>query len=945
MARWVEKRARLVTLIAAAAATFVGWAGAASVAPVVPGYNRLKDEGKAPSADLGRVLLGELNCTQCHAAPQAKRILTKGAPDLSDIGARVTATWLRDYLTKPHEVKPGATMPDLFHASEARSRDGAVDFLVHYLVSLGGPIKPAQEEGGASLVDAGRKLYHIVGCVACHAPETVNVTKVPSVPLPDLARKTTVDRLEAFLLNPLKERPGSRMPQVGLTPDEARAIAVYLVRDQLKNPQMAQAKEVKVHGVKFEYYEDHLQNAGLRSFSAVKPKATGHLDHFTLDIPGHRNDEYAVRYTASLVVPVAGQYTFYTTSDDGSRLFVNGRPVVNNDGDHGATERSGKVQLVAGEHAIAVTYTQRGADQALKVEWSGPNLPRQEIGGTSLLRTGGTPMIPLDSAAFTPDPQKVEMGSRMFSIIGCASCHTIPGARSMRTAKPLASLNADNDEGCIGKNVPKALPGYDLNDEQRTALKAAIKDQAGLNKPFEADERAIYTMAAVNCLACHNRDGVGGPAADRSPLFVMSSEFDMGEEGRIPPKLDHVGMKLLPSAMQQIIFEGKLHVRPVLATRMPVWGKDALAGLVEAFQSADMGKETEPAQPAFDEKVVQAGRQLVGTRGLGCVNCHGMNGQKSLGMPAPDMGLIHQRIKYGYFKKWLDNPAALVPGTRMPQFWPNHEAAAYKDVAGGTEEGQVSAIWEYLSLGRNMPLPAGLVPSGGYELIPVEAPIVHRTFMAGVGPRAVLVGFPERVHVAFDANGVRLAEAWKGRFFDAAGMWEGRGGTWLGPLGTDVIAMPPGPSFAFLESANAAWPKVIAPQRPPANEKYRNVGGHFKGYELDKQERPTFHYVLKDVDVHEQPVPVLLATTSQLTRKFKLESKAPVKDLYFVAAAGEKIESTSPGVWTVDGKLTVKLTSPAKLEPVVRDDGGQKQLVMPVRLENGSAAFDVEMSW
>ena len=51
------------------------------------GYNRLKDAGKASPAELGQVLLGELNCAQCHAASDAKKILTKGAPDLSDAGA------------------------------------------------------------------------------------------------------------------------------------------------------------------------------------------------------------------------------------------------------------------------------------------------------------------------------------------------------------------------------------------------------------------------------------------------------------------------------------------------------------------------------------------------------------------------------------------------------------------------------------------------------------------------------------------------------------------------------------------------------------------------------------------------------------------------------------------------------------------------------------------
>src|SRR5579864_1140742 len=128
------------------AVLFCGSTVLAAEAPVVPGYVRLRDEAKASQAELGEVLLGELNCTQCHAAPEAKRILTKGAPDLSRIGASVTPQYLRKYLTHPHETKPGATMPDLFHASEPRSRDGAVEFLVHYLVSLGGPIKPAEDE-------------------------------------------------------------------------------------------------------------------------------------------------------------------------------------------------------------------------------------------------------------------------------------------------------------------------------------------------------------------------------------------------------------------------------------------------------------------------------------------------------------------------------------------------------------------------------------------------------------------------------------------------------------------------------------------------------------------------------------------------------------------------------------------------------------------------------
>src|SRR5687767_4800708 len=163
-----------------------------------------------------------------------------------------------------------------------------------------------------------------------------------------------------------------------------------------------------------------------------------------------------------------------------------------------------------------------------------------------------------------------------------------------------------------------------------------------------------------------------------------------------------------------------------------------------------------------------------------------------------------------------------------------------------------------MSAGKSMVLPAGLQPVGGFELIPVDEPIIHRTFMAEVGPRAVLVGFPDNVHVAFDANVVRLAKAWRGQFFDAKGMWEGRGGAAFGPLGKDVMNLPPGPAFVALAGPDAAWP--VAQER--------NLGGDFLGYKLDKELQPIFRYRLNGVLIEEQPLPVLKAAGANLLRKF-----------------------------------------------------------------------------
>src|SRR5262245_34772825 len=51
-------------------------------------------------------------------------------------------------------------------------------------------------------------------------------------------------------------------------------------------------------------------------------------------------DDFYVRWTGVLRVPKDGRYTFYLESDDGSRLFLDGQQVVNNDGQHEMVEKS-----------------------------------------------------------------------------------------------------------------------------------------------------------------------------------------------------------------------------------------------------------------------------------------------------------------------------------------------------------------------------------------------------------------------------------------------------------------------------------------------------------------------------------------------------------------------------------------------------------------------------
>lgn len=100
--------------------------------------------------------------------------------------------------------------------------------------------------------------------------------------------------------------------------------------------------------------------------------------------PRRRDSNYFLRFTGYLNVPTSGSYTFYLNSDDGSKLWLDGNLVVNNDGQHGAMEVSGTTNLTAGMHALVVGYFQATGGQELTVSWAGPALAKQSIPDTAL---------------------------------------------------------------------------------------------------------------------------------------------------------------------------------------------------------------------------------------------------------------------------------------------------------------------------------------------------------------------------------------------------------------------------------------------------------------------------------------------------------------------------------------------------------------------------------
>ena len=98
---------------------------------------------------------------------------------------------------------------------------------------------------------------------------------------------------------------------------------------------------------------------------------------------------FAVRWTGLLRAEKPGQYTFFTQSDDGARLTIYNKVVVENDGPHPLSERSGTIELSAGDHPIKLEFAQGGGGSAILLLWQPPGGKKQVVPPTALFHPKG----------------------------------------------------------------------------------------------------------------------------------------------------------------------------------------------------------------------------------------------------------------------------------------------------------------------------------------------------------------------------------------------------------------------------------------------------------------------------------------------------------------------------------------------------------------------------
>ena len=512
--------------------------------------------------------------------------------------------------------------------------------------------------------------------------------------------------------------------------------------------------------------------------------------------------------------------------------------------------------------------------------------------------------------SWLPDADLVATGELLFSQLNCANCHSDLVPENAKPANLLSLNDLNLVAGCLSGETGD-WPNFHFQDRQRQQIRAALESD-----PIQltGNQQIELTLKTFNCIACHDRGDLGGISSERNPHF-QTTNLNLGDQGRIPPTLTGVGAKLNAKWMRDVLVNRRT-IRPYMKTRMPRFGEENVGHLVELFEANDRLAETKFAEFTDQEAMRKKGLELAGNKGLNCVACHTYKYELSDTMPAVDLTEMAERLKKDWFCQYMLAPQKFSPNTVMPSFWPGG-LAIRKDIEG-TPEDQIEALWQYLIDGRQAGTPSGVVREPLEILVANEAKMLRRSY-PGIGKRGIGVGYPGGVNLAFDAEQLRLATIWKGKFVDPAGVWTGQGSGNVRTIGK-TTELAKGPD---LDDADNPW--VVDDGRPPNHK--------FKGYFLDESRRPTFRYVFDSIDVEDFFSELIDESANEvwLRRSVRITTSEQRDNLRFRIASGNEISANDDGTYSIDNQIKIRVV--AEHEVRVVDDGqGGKQLDIPLKL-------------
>ncbi len=143
----------------------------------------------------------------------------------------------------------------------------------------------------------------------------------------------------------------------------------FLPATNLANPQK---------GITYKYYQFKDELANVDSIAKLTPVSTGIANVIDLS-KSTREENYAFIFEGYVKIPADDNYVFSINSDDGSKLVIDDKVEILNEGYHAEEEVEKDIKLAAGFHKIKVWFWQGGGEFALSVSWKSSAIPKTTL--------------------------------------------------------------------------------------------------------------------------------------------------------------------------------------------------------------------------------------------------------------------------------------------------------------------------------------------------------------------------------------------------------------------------------------------------------------------------------------------------------------------------------------------------------------------------------------
>ena len=201
---------------------------------------------------------------------------------------------------------------------------------------------------------------------------------------------------------------------------------------------------------------------------------------------------------------------------------------------------------------------------------------------------------------------------------------------------------------------------------------------------------------------------------------------------------------------------------------------------------------------------------------------------------------------------------------------------------------------------------------------------IYRNFIEGTSPRAIGIGFPNGLNLAYSADNVAVELLWSGRFMDGGHHWTDRGAGNEPPAGTGIVKLSDGQGVRLEGSAGS----VVRFIREKDDKDWKfsavNVAAEFKGYDLDKAGNPTFRSAGEGFALSDAWLPEAGSGKATLTRTLKVTGD---KSIVVVLARDLTVSGPADGVAEIAGGLLVRAVS----GPAPKANANDKSLTLTLK--------------